>query len=1138
MRLSFGVCPVLSRSVLFSVASLLIVIAHAGYASAATLTVCASGCAYLDFQSALNAAQPGDTVLLRAGETFVGNFVLPAKGPTDGPSILIRSDAPDTALPGAATRLVPAGRAGGNTALAALARLRGVGGQWKTTPVLQSAPGAHHYRLQFLDIDGVAQEGWGDLLEFGNNSAAQASLAAVPYAIVLDRVFVHGHPTKAQKRCIALNGRGLEVLNSYVAGCASFENDAQAIAAFNGPGPFRIINNYLEASGENVMFGGADPMIPGLVASDIEITRNYFSKPLAWRDPVMARPSAPAVTTMASGGALGVGTHYFTVVAVLDAAGGTALSAPSQEAAVPVRSSGSAVTLTWAPVEGADRYRVYSGLSSGAQNRYVETAGAATSLVALGSGEIAGLPPASGTLWSVKNLLELKNAQRVVIDGNTFEHSWLASQKGYAILLSPRNQDGGASWVAVRDVTLTNNIIRHAGGAINILGDDYDHPSQRTSRITIRNNLVYDISSTWGGDTFLLMTRSPLDVKVDHNTIFHGGMLVLVDDGACSGFELTNNVARHNEYGIFGSGAGVGNSALTAYFPGAIVRRNALGGGPASLYPADNLFPDSATFNSQFVSIAADDFRLVPGSVFRNAGTDGRDVGVDFGALDSAMRGEPAPGASVSVPFGGTPVSGPGTIQAENFDDGGSGLAYQDNTAGNSGGQYRATDVDIEAASDAGGGHNLAWAFAGEWLNYTVNIGAPGSYDLDVRVASGGVGGTFHLEVNGVDVTGRLSVPNTGGWQTWTTIRKNGVSLSAGQQVWRLVMDTNGPSTAVGNFNYIRVAAASAGLGGSPYGGTAVSLPGFIQAENFDEGVAGAAYGDTSAGNAGGQYRATSVDIESSSDAGGGYNVAWAFAGEWLNYTVTVVTAGTYDIDVRVASSGAGGAFHIEIEGVDKTGRMTVPDTGGWQTWTTVRRTGVALSAGPQVWRLVMDANGTTTAVGNFNYVRMTAQAVSTPYGGTPVALPGIIQAENFDDGGAGWGYVDTTSGNSGAQYRTTDVDIERTSDGGSGYSLGWVFAGEWLTYAVNVGMAGTYDFDVRVASAGAGGTFHIEVNGVDKTGPFAVPNTGSWQSWTTLRKTGVVLTAGPQVWRLVMDSNGATTAVGNFNFIRVSGPS
>lgn len=76
---------------------------------------------------------------------------------------------------------------------------------------------------------------------------------------------------------------------------------------------------------------------------------------------------------------------------------------------------------------------------------------------------------------------------------------------------------------------------------------------------------------------------------------------------------------------------------------------------------------------------------------------------------------------------------------------------------------------------------------------------------------------------------------------------------------------------------------------------------------------------------------------------------------------------------MRVASAGAGGTFHIEVNGVDKTGRLTVPNTGGWQTWTTIQKSAVTLSAGPQVWRIVVDTNG-ATAVGNFNYVRVTAQ--------------------------------------------------------------------------------------------------------------------------------------------------------------------
>ena len=83
--------------------------------------------------------------------------------------------------------------------------------------------------------------------------------------------------------------------------------------------------------------------------------------------------------------------------------------------------------------------------------------------------------------------------------------------------------------------------------------------------------------------------------------------------------------------------------------------------------------------------------------------------------------------------------------------------------------------------------------------------------------------------------------------------------------------------------------------------------------------------------------------------------------------------------------------------------------------------------------------------------------------------------------------------------YRNTDVDVETTSDNGGGYDVGWVFAGEWLKYTVNVTTAGTYNIQARVASSGADGTFHIEVNGVDKTGSMTIPNTGGWQSWTTI---------------------------------------
>jgi hypothetical protein len=1116
--------------------------------SASTLTVCAAGCAFSDFQLALDAAEPGDTILLRAGETFVGNFVLPVK-PGAGPPILVRSDASDTGLPGAGTRLVPDGYPGSNTDRTLLARLRGVGGTWRTTAVLQAAPGAHHYRLQFLEFDGIAMDGWETIVDLGNNSREQATLDAVPYAIVLDRIFVHGHPTKGQKRCVSVNGRDLEVRNSYIVGCSSFAFDAQAIAGFNGPGPVRIINNYLEASGENVMFGGADPEIAGLVPSDIEIRRNHFSKPLAWRDPILPTPSSPSVVATVGGGSLGAGTHYFTVVAVLEAASEIALSAASSPRAVSV-GGGAAVTLTWNTVPGADRYRIYRGTSLLGQDRYLETSAATTSLTYSGSGEREGVPPVTGRRWSVKNLLELKNAQRVLIDGNIFEHIWPASQQGYAILLTPRNDDGTAPWSVVRDVTFTNNIIRHASGGIIILGDDYIHPSQRTERITIRNNLVYDLSGAWGGSSnFLLMTRSPVDVKVDHNTIFHEGMIVIVDDGASPGFELTNNLARHNEYGIFGSGAGVGNGALAAYFPGAVVRRNALAGGRAASYPPDNLFPDVATFDSQFSNLAADDFRLRASSIFRGAATDGSDLGVDFAKLAAALGGAgdtpggsdgPAGGSPPSFAYGGSAVALPGRIEAENFDEGGAGAAYLDTTGGNSGGKYRNTDVDIESTSDAGGGHNIGWIVPGERLNYTVNVSEGGTYLVEVRAASSSRGGTFHIEVNGTNVTGPLTIPDTGGWQSWRSISRGGLSLSAGTQVWTIVIDRLGPDGVFGNINYIAVSGPS-GSGSADavaYGGSAVPLPGRIEAENFDKGGAGAAYLDTTGGNSGGKYRETDVDIEPTSDAGGGHNIGWIVPGERLNYTVNVREAGTYLVEVRVASSGRGGTFHIEVNGTDATGQLTIPDTGGWQSWTSIARGGVPLGAGRQVWTVVIDTLGPDGVFGNINYIAVSGpsggSADAVPYLGRAASVPGRIEAENFDAGSAGRAYFDTTGGNSGGKYRNTDVDIELTSDAGGGHNIGWLAPGEWLSYTVEVSRAGSYTLEVRAASPGPGGTFHIEVNGTDVTGPLTIPNTRGSQSWATVEKAGVTLHAGPQIWKLVIDNRGLGGAVGNINSISV----
>src|SRR3954470_24883663 len=109
-------------------------------------------------------------------------------------------------------------------------------------------------------------------------------------------------------------------------------------------------------------------------------------------------------------------------------------------------------------------------------------------------------------------------------------------------------------------------------------------------------------------------------------------------------------------------------------------------------------------------------------------------------------------------PYGGTITAIPGTVQIENFNTGGQAVAYNDIDTTNNGGQYRTTEgVDIEATTDTGAGYNVGWTATGEWLKYTVNVQTTGSYTLNFRTAANATGGTFHLEVDGVNVTGTLT---------------------------------------------------------------------------------------------------------------------------------------------------------------------------------------------------------------------------------------------------------------------------------------------------------------------------------------------------------------------------------------------
>jgi hypothetical protein len=222
-------------------------------------------------QRAIDRAGRGDEIVLEAGARFLGNFILRRK-PGEG-WITIRSD---VALAPSGNRMTP-------TAARKLAKIVTA----KAEPALRVEDGASGWRVVGLEV--AAAPGLAvtyTLVSFGDGD--EASLAEVPRRLVLDRSYVHGHDQLDVRRGVGLQCADCAVVDSWISEIHS-AFDAAAVWGWNGPGPMLIENNRLEASGENVMFGGADPRIPGVQPADITIRHNHIIKPLAWKGRWLAK---------------------------------------------------------------------------------------------------------------------------------------------------------------------------------------------------------------------------------------------------------------------------------------------------------------------------------------------------------------------------------------------------------------------------------------------------------------------------------------------------------------------------------------------------------------------------------------------------------------------------------------------------------------------------------------------------------------------------------------------------------------------------------------------------------------------------------------------------------------------------------
>lgn len=530
-----------------------------------------------DFQSALDNAGCGDKIELQAGATFSGKFTLPAKTCDGSHWITIRSSAADSALPVQGTRVTPcyAGVASlpgrpvyscpqPSKTLATISFPNSSG----SGPIVL-APGANHYRLLGLEI--TRQPGTGGITAL----ISTESDSDTADHIVVDRSWLHGTAHDETRRGVALRGTTyFAIIDSYLTDfhCVSTTGtctDAQDISGGSGDnpgGPYRIVDNFLEAAGENIMFGGSEATT---TPADIEIRRNHFFKPLTWLQ----------------------GDSHFV--------GGT-----------------------------------------------------------------------SGNPFAVKNHFELKNAQRVLLEGNILENNWGGfSQHGYSILLTPKNQNDGGVGICplcqVTDVTIRYNKVSHTGAGISIatnLDTPAKEPALAGAHYSIHDIIIDDVNSVvYSGNGTLIQTMNTWlvhvlhDVTINHITGFPDPathMLTVGDEVSnpkMQGFTFTNNIVAAGRYPVWSALGGttdcslsdVPAAVLASCFDGYSFVSNLMlatyQAFPPSSWPSGNFFaPDPNTIFVNFNNGDGGDYHLPPSSPYRNAGTDGKDLGADIDAIDAA----------------------------------------------------------------------------------------------------------------------------------------------------------------------------------------------------------------------------------------------------------------------------------------------------------------------------------------------------------------------------------------------------------------------------------------------------------------------------------------------------------------------
>lgn len=373
--------------------------------------------------------------------------------------------------------------------------------------------------------------------------------------------------------------------------------------------------------------------------------------------------------------------------------------------------------------------------------------------------------------------------------------------------------------------------------------------------------------------------------------------------------------------------------------------------------------------------------------------------------------------------------------------------------------------VGTEDTTDVGGGKNVSYIETADWMTYNnVVIPTTGRYKITYRVASRDGGGNLALKNTATGATlDTVTIPKTGAWQSWVDVERT-VTLPAGTHNFTIL-------AAVGGFNlnWFKIesldgsvvsssSAAASSTSSAPPASTSpptTTFPFIVQAENYTS-----MYG---------------VGKETTTDVGGGQALAFIDTGDWMSYSNTIFNApftGKYKISYRVASLKGGASFVLSNIVTNSTlDTLTIPATGGWQSWQTIERE-VTLTEGPHKFSLVAKIGGA-----NLNWFKIEPLA-------TPASL--LVQAEDY--------------------VKMSGVGNETTADIGGGKNVGFIDAGDWMSYdkaELVVPYAGRYKVTYRLATKQAGVNFQLydlDTGAVVDTVP--VPNTADWQTWASTERT------------------------------------